>query len=213
MTTVSFETAQRIAASAQPAVDAVHDALQEADYHFRHLTKPSKRMASLTKSTHIKFATDVYRFFMVDYLDNNEMELGDWSLNRSVQKNSITLHNGLQTIKVMHTQRRDIIPTAGRNDQRVNYFCSDIAATDPGALMEAQNLILTWQRFAPLDPMRLVHTLSAGTYSQNPKIDFSCFMQRSDEDFSGYVFDQRGMDELDEISRSVVDDEAVETGS
>ena len=45
-------------------------------------------------------------------------------------------------------------------------------------------------------PLRLVHPLTAGSYSQNPKIDFSCFMERSTEDFSGaeYTFDHLGFD-------------------
>lgn len=206
MTTVSSDVAQRIAESAQPVVDLVFDGIQEADYHVRHLTKEGKRMASLQLPQHSKLTTDVYRFFIYDHIDQNEADLGEWNLNRSLQKNSITLHNGLQTIKVFHTPRRDIIPAAGRNTQRVNYFATDLAAADPNALLDAQNLVLTWQRHVPTAPLRLVHTLTTGSYARNPRIDFSCYMQRSAEDFSGYSFDQRGADDLEAYDTSVFDD-------
>jgi hypothetical protein len=216
MTTVSSEAALQIASCAQPVVDLVFDGIQEADYHVRHLTKSGKRMATLREPQHAKLATDVYRYFIFCHVDQNEADLGVWKLNRSVEKNSITLHNGLQTIKVFHTARRDVIPAAGRNTQRVNYFATGLAAEDPNALLSAQNLILTWQRHSPSAPLRLVHTLSAGSYSRNPKIDFSCYMHRSAEDFSGYAFDQRGVEDLESYDTAAFDDyvsDDVQTGT
>ncbi|MBF4591734.1 MULTISPECIES: hypothetical protein [unclassified Curtobacterium] len=198
MSTPDSAVAQRIAESAQPVVDSIYDGIQEAHYNVRHLTKKGKRMEALQQPHHIKLVTDLYRFFIFNHLDANEADLGDWRLNRQIQKNSITVHNGLQTIKLFHTTKHDVIPAAGRNTQRVNYFSSEIGAADPDALLAAQNLILTWQRWKPTAPLRLVHTLTTGTYSTNPKIDFSCVMQRSSEDFSGYSFDRRELDQLED---------------
>lgn len=209
MTTVSEEIAQRIAASAQPVVDTVFDGIQEAEYYVRRLArKPKSGMTTLLQPQHSKLATDIYRYYIYTHLESNPEELGDWTLNVSVRMNSITVHNGLQTIKVFHTNRRDVIPAAGRNDVRVNYYSSEFAAADPDALLAGQNLILTWQRWRPTAPLRLVHPLTAGSYSQNPKIDFSCFMERSTEDFSGaeYTFDQRGVESLEDYDATAFGD-------
>jgi hypothetical protein len=205
MTTPEPSVGELIATSAQPAVDAIFDGIQEADFHVKHLSKQGKRMAALNNRSNTKFKTDVFRYFVLEYLRANSEDLGDWTLNEQIGMNSIILHRGLQTIRLSHTQRRDVIPAAGRNESRINYYSSSIAAADPDALIDEQNLILTWHCWAPTAPMRLVHTLTAGSYARNPKIDFSCLMHRSDEDFSGYSFDFRSETELEDVSSIAFD--------
>lgn len=186
---VSQADVEAITLSAQPALQIVFTAVEEARAEVERLVAENDSLQALAGPDYTHQYIHLARYLVREHLLAHEEEMEGWRLNRSKYMNgAVFLHAGLQSIRLLHQRDSKSVPHAGSNNARREFFTAQNPATDPARLLDEQRLLLLWQVW-DASTARLVHPLSPGSYRRGPEVDLDLAVRRAEEDFSDLVFE------------------------